>query len=949
MEPPKPKPPPEWQWPRDGEQLEVEVEGHDGVNHWVPAVVLQVLVDGMFQARVQVPDDPFDDWFTWEDEGQDWRRRCKAPPVMQTPGEQPAAAEPMSCHTLQPDSAVHTAQPLTEHPKSAAKRKPAVRAAANIQLPNTENLCGLKEKWRQHRPPSAHMQEDAAQSSVGGEEGCNQAARVVKRQKVVAKSSRKSSKQSLKHEVQTQQLDQPLQPNSPAAAQPTLNTKPDLDECAMVLEDSGVGGCSAERQKSAAKRKPAVRAAADIQLPNAENLCGLKEKWRQRRPPSAHIQEEDAAQSSGKKECTQRVTGQPLGVTPSDGVIDLSKYKSSKSKTGYTGVYLKPNGRYEAQCGRVSCGTYSTLEEAAMAVARRHEFGVGLPKSAPKPHIKPSKASKSSKNSKAGKSCAASWELCLGAYNGEQVSCNGKVGTLRATKEGVTVIVTKEGKSSEMDPKMFEKFTGSAAKYPKKSIRLVSSGVPLGDLSENTYTSGLYGEDTECAMCITKRPLASGRSTDDGLALEVMGHLDRVLREKQGEEGWQKYLDDLSARCIQAERWEIFLDAMDKPTNAFDEQLAPGIESLMQLPTGDAKRLLLEYIKRRAMMDPRVKDDKSCWKFNNFSLIVTYTPVAPQAPHIDLLRPSFQGGLIITAGAPATHFCGNQAAIATITDHTTLAESWSDSKVGEPPAAVVQAVKEHPALRKLLQEFGHVLTCEKQMRQETQPPVQTGLTTGDLLTLPGSVVHAGPKCTKFRAVIFFSASPEDVAEYNPDTQYTGVHLLAHLVSCIWQHHGIGFAERKFLLETLANRIDDCDVRGLYNNFEEGNMSQFLAAIENKVGDRASLIAQKADEEEFCPADGFERASVDGLLVPYTDKKDYECIIYHLDRSEGQEGQVMLHYIESNETEGDRRGDRPYTLRMHESCAPNTLFDGTNGALLDPDGEQIKCKRIHATE
>ena len=716
-----------------------------------------------------------------------------------------------------------------------------------------------------------------------------------------------------------------------------------------------------EHPQPAAKCKTSVRAAANIQLPTAENLCGLKEKWRQRRPPSAHIQEEAAQSGVGGKECTQRVAEQPVGATPSDGVIDISKYKSSKSKTGYTGVYLKPNGRYEAQCGRISCGTYTTLEEAAMAVARQHEFGVGPPKPAPKPHIKTSKtikSSKSSKNSKAGKTCPASWEMSLGAYNGEQVSCNGKVGTLRATKEGATVIVTKDGKSSEMDPKMFETFTGSLAKYPKKSIRLVSSGVPLGELSENTYASGLYGEDRECAMCITKRPLVSSRSTDDGLALEVMGHLDRVLREKQGEEGWQKYLDDLSARCIQAERWEIFLDAMDKPTTAFDEQLAPGIESLMQLPAGDAKRLLLEYIKRRAMMDPRVTDDKSSWKFNNFSLIVTYTPVAPQAPHIDLLRPSFQGGLIITAGAPATHFCRNQAAIATIIDHTTLAESWSSSKVGEPPAAVVQAVKEHPALRKLLQEFGHVLTCEKQMRQETQPPVQTGLTTGDLLTLPGSVVHAGPKCTKFRAVIFFSASPQDVAEYNPDTQYTGVHLLAHLVSCIWQHRGIGFAERKFLLETLANRIDDCDVRGLYNNFEEGNMSQFLAAIENKVGDRTSLIAQKANEQDFCPADGFERASVEGLQVPYPDGKDYECIIYHLERSEGQEdqesqedqeGQVMLHYIESNETEGDRRGDRPYTLRMHDSCAPNTLFDGTNGALLDPDGEHIKCKRIRATE
>ena len=33
-----------------------------------------MLVDGSFQALVKTPGDPFEDWFTWEDEGKDWRR-----------------------------------------------------------------------------------------------------------------------------------------------------------------------------------------------------------------------------------------------------------------------------------------------------------------------------------------------------------------------------------------------------------------------------------------------------------------------------------------------------------------------------------------------------------------------------------------------------------------------------------------------------------------------------------------------------------------------------------------------------------------------------------------------------------------------------------------------------------------------------------------------------------
>ena len=33
-----------------------------------------MLVDGSFQALIKTRKDPFEDWFTWEDEGKDWRR-----------------------------------------------------------------------------------------------------------------------------------------------------------------------------------------------------------------------------------------------------------------------------------------------------------------------------------------------------------------------------------------------------------------------------------------------------------------------------------------------------------------------------------------------------------------------------------------------------------------------------------------------------------------------------------------------------------------------------------------------------------------------------------------------------------------------------------------------------------------------------------------------------------
>ena len=74
-----PPPPTGWTWPFEGECIEVEVEGSDeSPPAWIPSRVLQVLIDGQFQARIELPDgsDAWDDWFSWQDEGTDWRRKA---------------------------------------------------------------------------------------------------------------------------------------------------------------------------------------------------------------------------------------------------------------------------------------------------------------------------------------------------------------------------------------------------------------------------------------------------------------------------------------------------------------------------------------------------------------------------------------------------------------------------------------------------------------------------------------------------------------------------------------------------------------------------------------------------------------------------------------------------------------------------------------------------------
>ena len=64
-------------WPYEGEVIEVEVQASDDAPPvWVASEVLMVLVDGQFQARIALPDgsDQWEDWFSWQDEGTDWRR-----------------------------------------------------------------------------------------------------------------------------------------------------------------------------------------------------------------------------------------------------------------------------------------------------------------------------------------------------------------------------------------------------------------------------------------------------------------------------------------------------------------------------------------------------------------------------------------------------------------------------------------------------------------------------------------------------------------------------------------------------------------------------------------------------------------------------------------------------------------------------------------------------------
>ncbi|EOD15709.1 hypothetical protein EMIHUDRAFT_103219 [Emiliania huxleyi CCMP1516] len=79
-----PPPPAGWEWPRKGDEIEVDEDGLSTVCR--RATVTAVMADGWFQAVARSPsDEAVCHWFTWREEGTDWRRAAPSPLATSAP------------------------------------------------------------------------------------------------------------------------------------------------------------------------------------------------------------------------------------------------------------------------------------------------------------------------------------------------------------------------------------------------------------------------------------------------------------------------------------------------------------------------------------------------------------------------------------------------------------------------------------------------------------------------------------------------------------------------------------------------------------------------------------------------------------------------------------------------------------------------------------------------
>jgi hypothetical protein len=478
------------------------------------------------------------------------------------------------------------------------------------------------------------------------------------------------------------------------------------------------------------------------------------------------------------------------------------------------------------------------------------------------------------------------------------------------------------------------------------------------------------------------------------------------IKKKKANASLPSEEDRRSVRFIQADRYEIFVQSRNKSTEAFDwlclqvwnrlqqEVSAEGGENGGNAFYPDSvsiKSAILAFAIQQAERDDRISTFRSSQatvgctdnrkvktSYDNFSLITIYEPVTEQQKHIDLLFPNFQYGLIITDQSPGTNVYRSARSIKTtqhIRDYV-----WTDMS-----DSLCASMDENPAVTSLVEFFGDVLcpniqrirysTTNASDNEETFP-------TGTLLCLPGSEIHAGPACDRYRTVLFFSACP-DVSQtipYHPDTQYFAPLVCCDIISAVWGK--ISFEDRYYLLSRLVESIQLSKMITLERHLFDPSMQRCVRAIVNWDDPTSSIYKAYARKrmEGFCLYDYLwnfatmgrlatssgiitqngladivepdDLLSIDGLVVEYN-RKLFRAQIYKRSRVPEESHtappsvvlEVQVFYPIDQSWEGQTN---PYTLEWNpplDSISMERMFmrfDGINGILRDEEGTQILC-------
>ena len=234
------------------------------------------------------------------------------------------------------------------------------------------------------------------------------------------------------------------------------------------------------------------------------------------------------------------------------------------------------------------------------------------------------------------------------------------------------------------------------------------------------------------------------------------------------------------------------------------------------------------------------------YSFQNFSYIVSFGPVEQQNVHIDLALPlHFQLGMLCTRRGKLTVEYKSVGNDPPYEIGTKLSVIWQDMA-----PKMKKKMDSSPAIQKLLDGFGMLLSPTIE-RVEDKPPK---VNFGDMLLLPGRVMHCGPAVTGkklLRSVLFFTATPpQDTAlAYNSETQYCRSTLIHDILLHSWPL--LNSKEKKYLL-TKWKTIGLChDSDDAVLNMNHKHLIVIAEAIKTTDGiDLIALIDRIADDPRW---------------------------------------------------------------------------------------------------
>ena len=177
------------------------------------------------------------------------------------------------------------------------------------------------------------------------------------------------------------------------------------------------------------------------------------------------------------------------------------------------------------------------------------------------------------------------------------------------------------------------------------------------------------------------------------------------------------------------------------------------------------------------------------FQFDTFTVIAAYGKVSAQRSHLDMYQETnYQCSMFIHEGdIEATNEFSAAESEGQITSAEDLVCYGADAWV-KVRDIVVNILNNSVEATDMLKKFGALL-LPKVVRVDNQNDLNVCnlYDIGTCMTLPGGVIHAGPKSQKFRAILFFTATPKgnlgDV--YDSDTQHNRTSLSLSLVNLVF--------------------------------------------------------------------------------------------------------------------------------------------------------------------